>query len=115
MQQNFPHLRILARATSRQHAYELLRKGVQDVYRETFGSAVDLSVGALGVLGLDPQRAQRAAQLFRQHDEESVREMAFLQDAEDEVYVSIARKHVENLENALASDREIMTEQETTR
>ncbi|MFL6530371.1 MAG: monovalent cation:proton antiporter-2 (CPA2) family protein [Chthoniobacterales bacterium] len=115
VQQNFPQLRILARATSRQHAYELLRKGVNDVYRETFGSAVDLSVGALGVLGLDPQRAQRAAQLFRQHDEESVREMALLEDAEDEVYVSIARKHIENLENALASDREIMDEQEATR
>ncbi|MFL6595054.1 MAG: monovalent cation:proton antiporter-2 (CPA2) family protein [Chthoniobacterales bacterium] len=115
VQQNFPQLRILARATSRQHAYELLRKGVNDVYRETFGSAVDLSVGALGVLGLDPQRAQRAAQLFRQHDEESVREMALLEDAEDEVYVSIARKHIDNLENALASDREIMDEQEATR
>ncbi|HJW39294.1 MAG TPA: monovalent cation:proton antiporter-2 (CPA2) family protein, partial [Candidatus Udaeobacter sp.] len=48
VQENFPKLRILARATSRQHAYELLRKGVTDVYRETFGSAVDLSVHALG-------------------------------------------------------------------
>ena len=53
VQQNFPKLRILARATSRQHAYELLRKGVTDVYRETFGSAVDLSVHALGMLGLE--------------------------------------------------------------
>ena len=40
VRENFPKLRILARATSRQHAYELLRKGVTDVYRETFGSAV---------------------------------------------------------------------------
>ena len=30
------------------------------VYRETFGSAVDLSVRALGTLGLDGKRARRA-------------------------------------------------------
>ena len=51
-------------------------KGVTDVYRETFGSAVDLSVRALGTLGLDGERARRAAQIFREHDEASVREMA---------------------------------------
>jgi altronate dehydratase len=102
-------LRILARATSRQHAYELLRKGVAHVHRETFGSALDLSVDALGVLGLEHERAQRAAQIFREHDEESVREMALLDgDGNDEAYVSLARKHIENLERALASDREMM-------
>lgn len=73
---NFPQLRILARATSRQHAYELLRGGVHDVYRETFGSAGDLSVDALQALGLPQQRAMRTAQIFREHDEASVREMA---------------------------------------
>jgi monovalent cation:proton antiporter-2 (CPA2) family protein len=68
VQENFPNLRILARATSRQHAYELLRRGVKDVYRETFGSAVDLSVGALQALGMNQQRAERAARIFREHD-----------------------------------------------
>ncbi|MGI9088378.1 MAG: monovalent cation:proton antiporter-2 (CPA2) family protein [Chthoniobacterales bacterium] len=108
--ENFPHLHILARAASRQHAYELLRRGVTDVYRETFGSALDLSVGALGVLGMEPARAQRAAQIFREHDEASVREMAKL-DAEGEEYVSMARLHIENLERALQSDREMFKAQ----
>ncbi|HEV3409801.1 MAG TPA: cation:proton antiporter, partial [Chthoniobacterales bacterium] len=112
VQQHFPHLRILSRAASRQHAYELLRKGVNDVYRETFGSAVDLSIGALGALGVTPERAQRAAQIFREHDEASVREMALLSEADDEAaYVSTARLHIENLERALASDREMAAEQ----
>ena len=107
VQENFPKLRILARATSRQHAYELLREGVTDVYRETFGSAVDLSVHALGMLGLEGERARRAAQIFREHDEASVREMAQVQDDDDAAYVSLARLHIENLERALASDREM--------
>ena len=103
VQRHFPKLRILARATSRQHAYELLRLGVSDVYRETLGSALDLSVDALRHLGLDDQRARRAAKIFREHDEASVRDMASLQD-NLEAYASAARKHAVNLERALQSD-----------
>lgn len=107
---HFPQLRILARATSRQHAYELLRRGVQEVYRETFGSAVDLSVDALVALGLPKQRAQRATQLFREHEDASVREMANLDTEDMKGYVSMARIHIANLENALQSDREMELE-----
>ena len=105
--ENFPNLRILARATSRQHAYELMRRGVEDVYRETFGSAVDLSVDALQALGMPQQRAIRAAQIFREHDNESVREMANIDENDMKGYVSMARLHIANLESALAADREL--------
>ncbi|HEX8679111.1 MAG TPA: cation:proton antiporter, partial [Chthoniobacterales bacterium] len=105
--EHFPQLRILARATSRQHAYELFRRGVQDVYRETFGSAVDLSIGALRALGVEEQRAQRAAQIFREHEETSVREMSKIDSDDVEQYVSLARLHIANLEDALQSDREV--------
>ncbi len=103
--ENFPQLHILARATSRQHAYELLRRGVTEVYRETLGSALDLSVGALGVLGMKPERAKRAAEIFRNHEEASVRELAKVNE-EGEEYVSMARLHIANLEHALQSDLE---------
>jgi len=106
-QEHFPKLRILARAASRQHAYELLRKGVTDVYRETIGSALDLSVGALGALGFERERALRVAEIFRAHDERSVREMALL-DEDAEIYMSTARLHIENLERAMASDQEML-------
>ena len=108
--ENFPKLRILARATSRQHAYELLRRGVHDVYRETFGSAVDLSVDALQALGMPQHRALRAAQIFREHDNASVREMADVDENDMKRYVSMARLHIANLENALAADRELAAE-----
>lgn len=111
IRQEFPGLKILARATSRQHAYEILRLGVDQVYRETLGSALDLSIDALRELGMDERRARRAAEIFRKHDEASVREMAKLPD-DDEDYVSIARKHIENLERALASDIGMQDEQD---
>jgi monovalent cation:proton antiporter-2 (CPA2) family protein len=103
VQREFPRLKILARATSRQHAYEILRLGVNQVYRETLGSALDLSVDALRELGMDERRARRVAEIFREHDEASVRDMARLGEIDD-AYISIARKHVENLERALQSD-----------
>jgi monovalent cation:proton antiporter-2 (CPA2) family protein len=112
VQREFPRLKILARATSRQHAYEILRLGVNQVYRETLGSALDLSIDALRELGMDERRARRVAEIFREHDEASVREMAKLKD-DDADYVSIARKHIENLERALQSDVEMGAEAES--
>jgi monovalent cation:proton antiporter-2 (CPA2) family protein len=112
VQREFPRLKILARATSRQHAYEILRLGVDHVYRETLGSALDLSIDALRELGMQERRARRVAEIFRKHDEASVREMAKLRD-DDEDYVSIARKHIENLERALQSDIEMGVETES--
>jgi voltage-gated potassium channel Kch len=106
VQRHFPRLQILARATSRQHAYELLRLGVTRVYRETLGSALDLSIDALRALGMTERAARRVAEIFREHDEASVREMAALPD-DSEAYASTARKHIENLARALRSDAEI--------
>jgi monovalent cation:proton antiporter-2 (CPA2) family protein len=113
VQREFPRLKILARATSRQHAYEILRLGVNQVYRETLGSALDLSIDALRELGVDERRARRVAEIFRKHDEASVRDMARIPD-DDEAYVSIARKHIENLERALQSDLEMQELPPTT-
>lgn len=112
VQRHFPELRIHARATSRQHAYELLRLGVTQVHRETLGSALDLSVEALRELGFDPERARRAAGIFRDHDEAAVREMAQLK-GDLEAYVSAARQHTLNLERALQADTGMQSQAES--
>ncbi len=104
VQQHFPKLRIIARATSRQHAYELLNLGIEVVHRDTFGSALDLTTDALKILGISEEKAKRAAQLYREHDEKSVREMAKMEDQQSEAYASKARQHIENLDRLLRSD-----------
>ena len=43
VRKHFPHLRIFARAFDRVHAYELLNDGIADVYREVFGSSLDMA------------------------------------------------------------------------
>jgi len=103
LQQHFPQLTILARAHSRQHAYELLRRGVTRFHRETLGSALDLSVEALRFLGFRAHAAQRAAQLFRQHDEATLRELAVHWDDRTK-YMSVIKGYVEDADKAIRSD-----------
>ena len=84
---------------------------MNDVYRETFGSAVDLSVDALQALGLPKQRAIRAAELFRKARQTvSVRDMAHIEEDDMTLHV-VPRRRVGNLENALAADRDLEAEQ----
>ena len=42
VRRHFPHLRVLARARNRQHAFQLMDAGVERIWRETFGSSVIL-------------------------------------------------------------------------
>ena len=46
----------------------------------------------------------RAARIFKQHDENAVRDMALMEQA-DSAYVTRGRQHIENLERILRSDR----------
>jgi monovalent cation:proton antiporter-2 (CPA2) family protein len=100
---HFPHLKILARATDRRHAYELIRRGVDVIQRETFGSALDLGVEALKLLGVRSHRAHRAAQTFKHHDEEALQEMASL-EGDDAVAIARSRQLARDLEQLLQSD-----------
>jgi monovalent cation:proton antiporter-2 (CPA2) family protein len=103
VRKHFPHLKILARAIDRQHAYELIRHGVDIVQRETFDSALELGVEALKLLGIRAHRAHRAARTFKRHDEQAVQQMAHLTDDET-VLIARSRQLSEELEQILRSD-----------
>ena len=77
VKKDFPNLRLLVRAENRSHAFELLKLGVskQDIYRVTFGSSLELGRDALRHLGFNGYRAQRAALMFKKHDEEVITEL----------------------------------------
>jgi glutathione-regulated potassium-efflux system ancillary protein KefC/glutathione-regulated potassium-efflux system protein KefB len=76
--EHFPHLKVLARAYDRRHAYELMQRKVDGFERETFESSLRLGVRTLGILGLTPFRAERAGRVFRSYDEKLLVEMAKL-------------------------------------
>jgi voltage-gated potassium channel Kch len=104
VQHEFPHLRILARAVNRSHAYELIKRGVHDFRRDTLGSALDLGTDVLRALGYRAHRALRATQVFRCYEEESVRELAKHHTGDQDAYISIARQHLKNFEALLSED-----------
>ncbi len=104
VQQEFPHMKIIARATSRQHAYELMGLGIEIVHRDTFGSALDLGADALRTLGFQANQASRAARTFREYEEASMRELLPLL-GDERAYMSVARQHHANLESVLREDR----------
>lgn len=104
VRREFPHLRILARATSRNHAYELINRGIMDFRRDMLGSSLDLSVDILRALGFRAHRAVRAVDLFRCYEEDSVRELAKHYGGDQATYISVAKQHMENLESVFRQD-----------
>ena len=101
----YPHLKIMSRAFSRQHADLLHRAGVDDVFRDTLGSALDLGTSALRSLGIRGHSAHRAAVIFKRHENDAMKKLALREDKDFEGYVSAVRKHMRNLEQALQRDR----------
>ncbi|MGH7735324.1 MAG: hypothetical protein ACREOE_16945, partial [Gemmatimonadales bacterium] len=103
----FPNLKILARAWDRRHAYELLRNGADAVQRETFESALKLGVEALSALGFRGQRAQRAGDLFRQHDLRAFYELAPMA-GEEERYILAVRDSQSTMDRLLKADMDTL-------
>jgi glutathione-regulated potassium-efflux system protein KefB len=78
----FPHLKIIARARNRQHAFRLmdLTSDPDDVVRETFYSSLKMARLALTALGVAPAQAEASVTMFREHDEKLLRDQHLVYD-----------------------------------
>jgi monovalent cation:proton antiporter-2 (CPA2) family protein len=103
-QKHFPNLKILARAAGRDHAYRLLSRGVEHIFRETLGSSLDLSVAALRMLGFRAYEAHRAAKAFRDYDEQTVRELAPYSEDETKL-IAQAKVRIRSMEELFEMER----------
>lgn len=101
---HFPQLKILARASDRPDAYDLLDAGVEHVYRETFDSSLRMGIDALRLLGFRSFQASRSARRFRCDDEEALRELAGMRH-DQQVYLSRARERIRTLEETLLGEQ----------
>ena len=107
----FPQLAIMARAWDRRHAYELLKTPNVTVERETFESALNMGRKALLKLGLSERRANRAAAIFREQDDEFFRQLAPVA-GEEEAYVLAARDSRDTTERLLRAEMQRIAEEE---
>jgi monovalent cation:proton antiporter-2 (CPA2) family protein len=103
----WPHLKILARAWDRRHAYDLLRRGADEVERETFEGALSMGGRALRMLGFRAHRAHRAANLFRVHDLNSFKALAPVA-GQEESFVLAARDAASTMERLLKADMDTL-------
>lgn len=74
VQKHFPHLRIVARARNRQHAYDLKAMGVNELTRETLAGSVEMTRTVLMQLGMPWSEAHRTMEIFRDLDERLLEE-----------------------------------------
>jgi len=72
--QSFPHLKIMARARNRRHAYLLMDRKVDGLVRDTFYSSLKMAEESLLALGISREDAVRSVTLFRVHDERNLRD-----------------------------------------
>ena len=99
----YPHLKIVARARNRQHAFRLMDMNVDGVVRETLHSSLEMARLVLEDLGLDPSLAADRVEKFRSHDANVLQTQYLVYD--DEVaLVQSAKDALGDLERLFEAD-----------
>jgi voltage-gated potassium channel Kch len=108
VRRHFPHLKVLARAFDRRHAYELIAKNVDGFERETFDSSVRLGMKTLNALGVSNYHAERAGEVFRRYDEKILHEMSKHWGADMATFQKMVRDNTAMFEELMRTDIEAM-------
>jgi len=103
VKKHFPNLHIITRARGLNDTYELMDAGVLHVFRETVDSSLRAGTEALKIMGVRAYTAQRAHDLFLEHDEKSLKKMAAARH-DKKRYLSVLRKRIEELETIIQND-----------
>lgn len=74
--ENYPNLKIFVRAKNRLDAYDFLNKNVDNIYRETLGTAVDMAVDILQENGMRKYTARRMGKRFMLIDKAMTKRLA---------------------------------------
>ncbi len=103
VQKHFPHLKIFMRTKNRYYAYEMLDRGIENVYRETLETSVNLGVDVLHEMGLRKYTLTRKASEFIKHDKESTKKLAKSRHDHDD-YILRVKEEIEWQEKLLSED-----------
>jgi monovalent cation:H+ antiporter-2, CPA2 family len=109
VKQRYPDVRVIARAASREHVYQLSAAGADSAIRELFGSSLEAGRQALEFLGHSTDQAARKVKAFAAHDEDNLQQLFEVWDADTDVfdnaaYMEKARSRVISLAELMADD-----------
>jgi len=99
----FPHLKIIARARNRRHAYNLMDLGIDHIFRETLLSSLAMSEQVLELLGLSNSETEMITSSFRERDDRLLLEQHAIHDSEEQLIQS-ARDTAEELDALFRDD-----------
>jgi glutathione-regulated potassium-efflux system protein KefB len=102
----FPHLKIVARARNRQHAFRLMDLSLADenIVRETLYSSMEMTRRVLVELGFDPALAADRVEMFRHQDAKVLKSQYLVYD-DDAALVQSTKDALDDLERLFEADR----------
>ncbi|MBV8326451.1 monovalent cation:proton antiporter-2 (CPA2) family protein [Chryseobacterium sp.] len=103
VREHYPDVKIFVRAKNRIDAYEYLNNGINNIYRETLGTAVDMAVDVLHETGMRKYAARRLGQRFMAIDKASIRRLAKIKE-EDDIALFTTKEILQREEELLAYD-----------
>lgn len=101
---HFPQLKIIARAKSWFHSYDLMDLGVENIHREYVESSLRMGADALKQMGLRQYQIQRAVKLFRKHDGQMVTEL-YKDRHEQKNLIQSSKQMMDDIERFMHEDR----------
>jgi len=103
VRENFPHLKVFARARNRQHAFALMDAGVTNIIRDTYGSSLETGGAVLEALGETPAAAREAVRRFRAHDEATLTAQYQVKE-DEEKFIATTTAAARQLEKLFEAD-----------
>ncbi|WP_312900688.1 monovalent cation:proton antiporter-2 (CPA2) family protein [Chryseobacterium taichungense] len=100
---HYPKVKIFVRVKNRIDAYNYLNNGINNIYRETLGTAVDMAVDVLHETGMRKYAARRLGQRFMAIDKGSIRKLAKAEQ-NDEIHLFTTKEILQREEELLAYD-----------
>ena len=100
--ENYPDLKIFVRAKNRLDAYDFLNKNVNNIYRETLGTAVDMAVDILKENGMRKYTARRMGKRFMLIDKAMTKRLA--KEKDKDMITFTLRESLEREAELLALD-----------
>ncbi|HWZ62187.1 MAG TPA: monovalent cation:proton antiporter-2 (CPA2) family protein [Steroidobacteraceae bacterium] len=101
--EQFPNLKVYARARNRQHAFALMDAGVALVVRETYASSLEMAGRVLQELGITASAARETVRRFREHDEATLAAQYAVKEDETK-FIATTREAAQQLEKLFEAD-----------
>ncbi len=105
----YPNVHVIARATDRDHVYDLWQHGCRDIIRETYDSSLRMGRSVIESFGIDRDRSEAMIGAFNASDREAMLKVADVHRLdipphENEAYVARVAEFREEFEQALKAE-----------